>query len=454
MEVRVLAANGSLGSGFPVSSLERGLSLRPHMIGCDGGSTDSGPAYLGSGKAKHSRIAVKRDLRHLLLAREKAGVPLIVGSCGTSGRDEGVAWMADIAREIAREEDLHFRMALIHSSQSAGFIKRSLAEGRIRPLSPAPPLDDGIIEASHIVGMMGAEPLAAAIEAGADVVLAGRASDAAIYACVPLLMGADPGLSWHAAKTIECGSACCVPPRPDGLIAYIRKDHFEIEPLDREAAVTPVSIAAHTLYENANPYLLTEPSGAVDTERSDYAATSARSVRVSGTRFRPAATHTIKLEGAQLVGYQTVIVGGMRDPNLIGMIDELLAAASRRFDERIADLFGDVLKPGDYEIRFRLYGRNGVMGDLEPEREARPHEIGILIAITAPTQELATGIAKFVSHRSAHLPAPGYDGLISSLAYPFSPPEIERGAVYRFSLNHVLAPRDPLEMFRTDMVEV
>ncbi|MEA3003290.1 MAG: hypothetical protein QOH81_2078, partial [Sphingomonadales bacterium] len=137
MEVRVLAANGSLGSGFPVSSLERGLSLRPHMIGCDGGSTDSGPAYLGSGKAKHSRTAVKRDLRHLLLAREKAGVPLIVGSCGTSGRDEGVAWMADIAREIAREEDLHFRMALIHSSQSAGFIKRSLAEGRIRPLSPA-----------------------------------------------------------------------------------------------------------------------------------------------------------------------------------------------------------------------------------------------------------------------------------------------------------------------------
>jgi hypothetical protein len=208
------------------------------------------------------------------------------------------------------------------------------------------------------------------------------------------------------------------------------------------------------LYENADPYLLTEPSGVIDTERSDYAATSPRSVRVSGTRFRPAATHTIKLEGAQLVGYQTVIVGGMRDPNLIGMIDELLAAASRRFDERIADLFGDVLKPGDYEIRFRLYGRNGVMGDLEPEREARPHEIGILIAITAPTQELATGIAKFVSHRSAHLPAPGYDGLISSLAYPFSPPEIERGAVYRFSLNHVLAPRDPLEMFRTDMVEV
>jgi acyclic terpene utilization AtuA family protein len=453
-EVRVVAANGSLGSGFRPESFERGLALKPHMIGCDAGSTDSGPAYLGGGMAKHSRAACKRDLRLMMLGRDRLGVPLIIGSCGTSGRDVGVNWMADIAREIAAEEALTFRMALIRTDQSAAYLKQRMAEGRIRPLKPAPHLDDSVIETSHVVGMMGTEPILAALGAGADIILAGRASDSALYAAVPIRMGAQPGLSWHAAKTIECGAACCVTPSPDGMIAYIRADHFEIEPLDPDSRVTPVTVAAHTLYENSNPYLLTEPSGVVDTEYADYFAASDRSVRVSGTKFHAATTYTIKLEGSQKIGYQTIVIGGMRDPNLIGMLDDLLAAALKRFDDRVSDLFGDVLKRGDYEIRYRVYGRDAVMGVNEPDRDSVPHEVGVLITITAPTQELATNIAKFVSHRSAHLPAPGYEGLISTLAYPFSPPEIERGAVYRFSLNHVLVPDNPLEMFRTELVQV
>ena len=40
------------------------------------------------------------------------------------------------------------------------------------------------------------------------------------------------------------------------------------------------------------------------------------------------------------------------------------------------------------------------------------------------------------------------------LGQPFSPPEIEKGAVYRFSLNHVVEPDDPLEMFRFNYEEV
>jgi len=82
--------------------LNRGIALQPTFIACDAGSTDSGPAYLGSGKAKLSREACARDLRLLLKARDTLKVPLIIGSCGTSGRDVGVDWMAQLAREIAR----------------------------------------------------------------------------------------------------------------------------------------------------------------------------------------------------------------------------------------------------------------------------------------------------------------------------------------------------------------
>jgi hypothetical protein len=455
MEIRVLAATGVLGAGFKVESLSRGVALLPTFIACDAGSTDSGPAYLGSGKPKLSREACARDLRLLLKARDTLRVPLIIGSCGTSGRDVGVEWMAELAREIAREERLHFKAALIKSDQSTAYLQQRLAENRIRPLFPAPAISAQVIESSHIVGMMGTEPIQAALAAGAEVVLAGRASDSALYAAIPLTLGADPGLSWHAAKTLECGAACAVVPAADCMFASIRDDHFDIEPVDLNARCTPQTIAAHTLYENANPFLLTEPSGVIDTEQAEYHALSDRVVRVTGSRFREAAQYTVKLEGSQLVGYQTIVVGGIRDPYIIRALDALLPKARAFFDTRIADLFPGQLTKKDYDINYRIYGRDAVMGQLEPLRAAGAgYEVGVLITITAPTQELANKIATFVSHVSAHLPVPEYQGIISSLAYPFSPPELPRGAVYRFSVNHVVAPDDPCEMFRTELVEI
>jgi hypothetical protein len=455
MEVRVLAATGVLGAGFKVDSLNRGIELKPTFIACDAGSTDSGPAYLGSGKPKLSREACARDLRLLLKARDTLKVPLIIGSCGTSGRDVGVDWMVQIAREIAAEERLHFKIATIKSDQTAAYLKRRLGERRIRALVPAPSISEEIIESSHVVGMMGAEPIQAALAAGADVVLAGRASDSALYAALPVALGADPGLSWHAAKTLECGAACAVVPAADCMFAIIRDDHFDIEPLDLNARCTPQTIAAHTLYENANPFLLTEPSGVIDTQQAEYRALSDRLVRVTGSRFKAATEYTVKLEGSRLVGYQTIIIGGIRDPYIIRALETLLPRARAYFDARIADLFAGTLSSGDYDISYRIYGRDAVMGVLEPMGSSSPgYEVGVLITVTAPTQELANKIATFVSHVSAHLPVPEYQGIISSIAYPFSPPEIPRGAVYRFSLNHVVAPDDPYEMFRTEFVEV
>ena len=455
MEVRVLAATGVLGAGFKVDSLRRGVELKPSFIACDAGSTDSGPAHLGSGRPKLSRDACKRDLRLLLKARDTLKVPLIIGSCGTSGRDVGVDWVAEMAREIAAEESVHFRTVLIKSDQSPAYLKMRFEQGRIKPLHPAPLLTEAVIESSHVVGMMGAEPIAAAIAQGADLVLAGRASDSALYAAIPLMQGAHAGLAWHAAKTLECGAACAVVPAADGMFAVIRDDHFDIEPLDLAARCTPQSIAAHTLYENADPFLLTEPSGVINTQHANYAANSERSVRVSGSTFTVAKEYTIKLEGAQLVGHQTAVIGGIRDPYIIRSLDTLLPKAKAYFDARIAELFPGQLSSGDYDISYRIYGRDAVMGRLEPMRNSPvAYEVGVLITITAPSQDLANKIATLVSHVSAHLPVPEYQGIISSIAYPFSPPELPRGPVYRFSLNHVVIPDDPCEMFRTEILEI
>ena len=98
------------------------------MIGVDGGSTDPGPYYLGSGKCLNSRISMKRDLRLMLKAARAADIPLVVGSCGGAGASSHLDVVSGIVREIAREEGLSFRLAVIRSDQTQGG-RASLEQG-------------------------------------------------------------------------------------------------------------------------------------------------------------------------------------------------------------------------------------------------------------------------------------------------------------------------------------
>jgi hypothetical protein len=455
-EVRVLSASGQIGSGFLASSFERGISLRPHVIACDGGSTDAGPAHLGSGKPHFSREGTKRDLRLMMLGRDKLKVPLIVGSCGFAGVDMGVDWMRDIALEIAREEGLKFRLGLVRSEQDKGYLKRRLREGRIRPLDPAPEISDEVIDGSaHIVGMMGHEPIADAIEHGAEIVLCGRASDTSLFATVPLMMGAGAGPSWHAAKILECGTACVVQrKRPDSIMAWIRDDHFDVEPMDMDVRCSPQSVASHTLYENADPFLITEPNGVIDSLHSTYEALNDRAVRVGGSVFRPSDRMTIKLEGARLAGYQALIIGGVREPYIIRQLDSWLDGMREAFVPRVQELFLGKVTRDDYDIHVRVYGRDGVMGTLEPLADQVGHEVGLVFTITSADEAVTDAIAKTFAHFAVHYPIPEWRGLITGIAFPMAPSHVNRGPVYRFTLNHICQPDTPLEMFRTEYQEV
>ena len=105
-ECRLLSVSSILGYGFPESSLAGGLKRKPHFIGVDGGSTDPGAFYLGSGECLNSRKAMKRDLRLML----RAGVHGKNSSCYRDVRGAGaephLQAVAELAREIAREERL------------------------------------------------------------------------------------------------------------------------------------------------------------------------------------------------------------------------------------------------------------------------------------------------------------------------------------------------------------
>ena len=51
-KVRVLVPTGALGLGYDRAALAKGIAAAPDIIAVDGGSTDSGPAYLGRGVSK------------------------------------------------------------------------------------------------------------------------------------------------------------------------------------------------------------------------------------------------------------------------------------------------------------------------------------------------------------------------------------------------------------------
>src|SRR4029079_7436373 len=107
-----------LGSGFREESIDRALDLGVRMIGCDAGTTDFGPHLLATGKSQFSRAAVKRDTSAMLAGAARAGIPLVIRSAVGAVGDENLAWRRDLVVEIAREQGLHFRMALIHAEQS------------------------------------------------------------------------------------------------------------------------------------------------------------------------------------------------------------------------------------------------------------------------------------------------------------------------------------------------
>jgi hypothetical protein len=446
--VNVLVPTGALGAGIQESDVLAGLA-GAHAIACDAGSTDSGPAYLATGRCKYSRAAVKSDLAVLLRAQAKARIPLLIGSCGTSGCDIALDWMRDVALEVCAEEGLNPRIALLYSEQQPQLLARRAREGRVTPLPPMRDTDPELFaQCDHIVALMGPEPYVAALEAGADVVLGGRTTDTAVLAAVPLMRGMGAGAAWHAGKTAECGGLCAVSAREGGVTVRVGREDFVVEPLRAGNRCTPYTVSSHMLYENSDPFLLHEPGGVLDVRAARYEAIDERSVRVTGSRFEPR-PYTMKLEGASAGAFQTLMLVGIQDPKVLAELPRFLRQMHEALTRRVSEAMGAAA--GEYEISLRPYGWNAVSGIEDPGQPV-PREVGLLFVATAATQELATQIAKTCNPWFFHMPL-DRETELPSYAFPFSPAEIERGAVYEFHLNHVVQVEHPLELVRTVFVQ-
>lgn len=447
-----LALNGSLGTGFREESLVAGLARPIEFIGVDSGSTDGGPFYLGSGEWIWSLAAYERDLRLGLLGARRLGIPMIIGSCGGGGNDTAVDGYLEMVDRIAIDAGVSARVACVKTEPDRDLLVQKYRAGKLLPLPGAPAIDETTLrEPGHIVAMAGAEPIQDAIDDGADVVLVGRCADAAIFAAIPLARGFDPGPVWNAAKIVECGSAAATDRRgQDSILCTIEDDGFVLEPLDPPSRCTPGSVAAHTLYETADPYRLTMPSGTLDARSATYEALDDRRVKVRGGTFAPSDVYTAKLEGAAPVGFLSTFWGSMRDAVILAQLpawrESLEEAVRRRLEITWADR---------YRFDLKIYGANGTIGEAT---DVAPREAVVVFDLVGDTQEEASGMARAAYHVALHHRVPEYRaGSMTAIAHPYSAPVVDRGEIFRFTLNHQLVIDDEAErrrVFRTTTHEV
>lgn len=443
-EVKILSPTAILGYGFPEESFRKGLGRRPNVIAVDAGSTDPGPYYLGAGVSFTDRKAVYRDLKLILEAGRRQDVPVIVGSAGGAGARPHLDWTLNIIREIATASLLTGQLTAISADIDRELVISAFRQRLISPLTPGQELSDSeIAQSTNIVAQMGEEPLIAALLERADVIVAGRCYDPAVFAALPISRGFDRGLALHLGKILECAAIAATPGSgSDCMFGTLYHDSFVVEPLSDQRKCTIESVAGHSLYEKSDPFTLPGPGGSLDLRHCKFEQLDERRVRVSGTKFVPSADYHVKLEAARRTGFRTISIAGARDPKFIANLDSILAGVTRKTVENFPDV--DV---SSYVVAFKIYGRDGVMGLLEPCRNVVSHEVGIVIEVTASTQELADTLCAFTRSTLLHFGYPDRLSTGGNLALPYSPSDFKAGEVFQFSLYHLMPVADARVLF-------
>ena len=114
----------------------------------------------------------------------------------------------------------------------------------------------------------------------------------------------------------------------------------------------------------------------------------------------------------------------------------------------VRDRFGEE----DYGLTYNVYGRDGVMGALEPLRDTPGHELCVVVQAVAPTRERAEEICIMGTRQMFYARLPDVKGTAGGVAFlldevlPASP-------AYRWTVNHTLRVDDPLELFPCHVTE-
>jgi len=105
----------------------------------------------------------------------------------------------------------------------------------------------------------------------------------------------------------------------------------------------------------------------------------------------------------------------------------------------------------NYKLYFHIYGKNGVMGELEPIKEIKSHDLGIVVEAVEKKKELAKEAATIGSRQIFYARLPDVKGTAGTAAFLFD--EVLPGSpAYRWTLNHTIEVNDAMDLF--DLKEI
>ncbi|KAH9898810.1 hypothetical protein F4778DRAFT_782914 [Xylariomycetidae sp. FL2044] len=453
---QILTPMGMLGYGVDEQLVDQELAQLvnrglPTAIILDSGSTDSGPQKLALGSMSCPRSAYVNDLKKLLRLVHKYRVPLVFGSAGGDGTDEHVKEIGTIIEEISalpENKDYCFKTLSIFSSIDKAIVTKRFREGHLNGCGPCvpPATEEQIENSARIVAQIGFEPFTEVMDAHPDfdVIIGGRAYDPSPYAayCVHQLKRQIPATSsesirsylggfHHMGKIMECGGLCSLPKSAGAVATVYETGLFDIRPLAPNSICSPLSVAAHALYENTQPNVLRGPGGKLILEDVRYEQLpDGRTTRASGAIVRPSKADDLpyqwKLEAAQMVGYRGLFLCHAKDYILIANIDTLLASVKGYVQAQHKHV------AGPWDLNFHVYGKGA-------PNTARPGEITIIAESLAPTQQLANSIASKARVALIHGPYPGQKATAGNVGFGIGGlMEIELGPCAEFSLYHVM----------------
>ncbi len=224
----------------------------------------------------------------------------------------------------------------------------------------------------------------------------------------------------------------------------ISHDDVIVTAMHPDQRCTIASVSGHAMYERSNPYDEFFAGGRLDMRECKYEQLDARTTRITGSLFHPDERVRVKLEGSGKVGERFVGLCGIRDPYTVKNVDHVIAWARDKVQER----FGDT----GYKLHYNVYGRDGVMGSLEPLRAEPGHELCVVVQGVAPTKEMAEELTMIGLRQMFYARLPDVKGTAGSVAFPLDE-VLEASAAYRWTLNHTMEVANPMELFPTHMVD-